>query len=222
MTECFHFSSPMQLTEFSASNTYHANEKTFLDWTPDSPYGPVSPTPPRAAVCCPDGVAIINNNKNHVLLEDDLGIDARIILKWTLKKWDVRVLSHFKWLRIQWIVDFCEDDSEHSSSINGGFLDQVSNKQLLHYLVVVEVVTWMMTEGSSKTLLTTVQAVSLVSAPCSCSNNTWQMRSLASQLFLLLLLPPFVSNVTATRNITLQYFQTETTLTALTASAVQS
>lgn len=94
--------------------------------------------------CCllPGWCSYNHNNTNYVHL-GDLGVDDKIILKLTLKKWCVRVLSHFNWLGIQSIVGSCEDDTEPSSFINGGFLDQVSDQQLLHYLVVLEVLTWM-------------------------------------------------------------------------------
>jgi hypothetical protein len=61
----------------------------------------------------------------------DLGIGGRIILKYTLKKEDVRVWTRFIWLRIGSSVSSCEHGNESLGSIKGHGFCLLSDYQLL-------------------------------------------------------------------------------------------
>jgi hypothetical protein len=53
----------------------------------------------------------------------DPGVDGRLILRWTFRKWDVGVWTGLSWLRIQ-VAGTCECGNEPSDSIKlGEFLD---------------------------------------------------------------------------------------------------
>jgi hypothetical protein len=55
---------------------------------------------------------------------EDPGIDGSIILRWIIRKWDVRALTGSMWLRIRTVGGTCECGNEHSGSIKcGEFVD---------------------------------------------------------------------------------------------------
>jgi hypothetical protein len=55
---------------------------------------------------------------------EDLGVDGKIILEWTLGKWGGKVLPGCIWLRIGTAGGYCELGNEPSGSIKGSeFLD---------------------------------------------------------------------------------------------------
>jgi hypothetical protein len=54
----------------------------------------------------------------------DPGVDGRIILIWSFRKWDVWVWTGLSWLRKGQVVGICEGSNEPSGSIKcGEFLD---------------------------------------------------------------------------------------------------
>jgi hypothetical protein len=55
---------------------------------------------------------------------EDVGVDGRITLRWTLGKWGLGMWIGFIWLRIGTVASSCEHGNEPSGSIKcGGFLD---------------------------------------------------------------------------------------------------
>jgi len=55
---------------------------------------------------------------------EDQGVDGRIILRSIFRKWDVRVWTGSRWLRIGLVAGTCECGNEPSGSIKcGEFLD---------------------------------------------------------------------------------------------------
>jgi hypothetical protein len=57
---------------------------------------------------------------------EDLGVDRRMILEWTLEKQVGKVWIGFLWLRMGPVAGSCEHGNEPSGSIKGGeFLDLI-------------------------------------------------------------------------------------------------
>lgn len=50
---------------------------------------------------------------------EDLGLGKRVILKWNLNKYDVRVWTEFKWLRMGSVVRHCRHDNVHVHYVKG-------------------------------------------------------------------------------------------------------